>query len=48
MAVKNASAAGSGLTLCFTLPRARQVAETRLARLAQCLDWLVEESFGIL
>lgn len=38
----------AGIEGRFTLPRARQVAETRLARLAQCLDWLVEESFGIL
>jgi HD superfamily phosphodiesterase len=30
----------------FTLPRARELAATRLARLAQCLDWLQEESLG--
>jgi len=29
----------------FTLPIARQIAEVRLARLAQCLAWLHEESF---
>ncbi|MFO7681214.1 MAG: HD domain-containing protein [Chloroflexota bacterium] len=29
----------------FTLPIARQMAQTRLARLAQCLEWLQEESF---
>ena len=30
----------------FTLPRARELAAIRLARLAQCLTWLEEESFG--
>jgi uncharacterized protein len=30
----------------FTLPRAREVAAERLARMAQCLDWLREESMG--
>jgi len=29
----------------FTLPIARQMAAVRLARLAQCLEWLEEESF---
>jgi uncharacterized protein len=29
----------------FTLPVARQMAATRLARLEQCLAWLQEESF---
>ncbi|HRQ38598.1 MAG TPA: HD domain-containing protein [Chloroflexota bacterium] len=29
----------------FTLPIARYIAATRLARLAQCLEWLQEESF---
>ena len=29
----------------FTLPRAQQIAAVRLARLAQCLEWLQEESF---
>lgn len=29
----------------FTLPIARQIAAVRLARLAQCLAWLQEESF---
>jgi uncharacterized protein len=29
----------------FTLPIARQMAQTRLVRLAQCLEWLQEESF---
>jgi uncharacterized protein len=35
-----------GLQDRFTLPRARELAATRLARLAQCLDWLQEESLG--
>lgn len=38
----------AGIEGRFSLPRARQIAEIRLARMAQCLDWLVEESFGIL
>ena len=32
----------------FTLPRAKEIAQTRLARMEQCLRWLDEESFGIL
>lgn len=32
----------------FTLPVAQQMAATRLARLAQCLAWLQEESFDFL
>lgn len=32
----------------LTLPRAREIANTRLERMKQCLDWLLEESFGIL
>ena len=32
----------------FTLPIARQMAQTRLARLEQCLEWLQEESFDFL
>ncbi len=32
----------------FTLPRARQIAEVRLERMEQSLQWLNEESFGIL
>lgn len=32
----------------FTLPVARQMAATRLARLEQCLAWLQEESFDFL
>jgi uncharacterized protein len=35
-----------GLCDRFTLPRAQELAATRLARLAQCLTWLEEESFG--
>lgn len=31
----------------FTLPRAREIAQVRLDRMAQCLQWLDEESFGI-
>ena len=30
----------------FTLPRAQEIAEIRLARMAQCLDWLTEEGLG--
>lgn len=32
----------------FTLPRAQQIARIRLERLGQCLEWLQEESFGLL
>jgi HD superfamily phosphodiesterase len=32
----------------FTLPRAKQIAEVRIERMGQCLQWLYEESFGIL
>lgn len=32
----------------FTLPVARQMAAARLARLAQCLEWLQEESFDFM
>lgn len=32
----------------FTLPRAKQIAEVRLERMGQCLQWLNEESFGVL
>jgi len=32
----------------FTLPRARQIAEVRLERMERSLQWLSEESFGIL
>lgn len=30
----------------FTLPRAREIAQVRLERMAQCLAWLDEEGFG--
>ena len=32
----------------FTLPRAREIAAERLARMAQCVAWLEEDSFGYL
>lgn len=32
----------------FSLPRARQIAEVRLERMERSLQWLNEESFGIL
>ena len=32
----------------FSLPRARQIAQVRLDRMAQSLNWLNEETFGIL
>lgn len=32
----------------FTLPRAQEMAAERLSRMAQCLAWLEEESFGYL
>ncbi|MGZ9234448.1 MAG: hypothetical protein ACXW4E_02905 [Anaerolineales bacterium] len=32
----------------FTLPRARQIAQVRFERMEQSLQWLNEESFGIL
>jgi HD superfamily phosphodiesterase len=32
----------------FTLPRAQQIAQVRLERMEQSLQWLNEESFGIL
>lgn len=35
----------AGIEGRFTLTRAQEIAETRLARMAQCLDWLVEEGF---
>ncbi len=36
----------AGIEGRFTLPRARELAQVRLARMAQCLQWLEEESFG--
>ena len=32
----------------FTLPRAREIARVRLERMENCLQWLHEESFGVL
>ncbi len=32
----------------FTLPRAQKIAQIRLERMGQCLQWLYEESFGVL
>jgi HD superfamily phosphodiesterase len=32
----------------FTLPRAREIARLRLARMETSLQWLAEESFGVL
>jgi hypothetical protein len=38
----------AGIEGRFTLPRAREIAEIRLERMAQCLEWLTQESFGSL
>ena len=38
----------AGIEGRFSLPRARAIAQVRLERMAQCLRWLDEESFGIL
>lgn len=38
----------NGIAGRFTIPRAREIANLRLERMAQCLAWLEEESFGIL
>ena len=32
----------------FTLPRAKEIARVRLERMENCLQWLHEESFGVL
>ena len=32
----------------FTIPRAREIAQIRLNRMGQCIQWLNEESFGVL
>jgi HD superfamily phosphodiesterase len=32
----------------FTLPRAKEIARVRLERMENCLQWLSEESFGVL
>lgn len=36
----------AGIEGRFTLPRAQAIADIRLARMAQCLDWLTEEGLG--
>lgn len=36
----------AGIEGRFTLPRAREIAQIRLERMAQCLAWLDEEGFG--
>jgi len=38
----------AGIQGRLTLPGALAIAQVRLARMEQCLDWLREESFGIL
>jgi HD superfamily phosphodiesterase len=38
----------SGIQDRFTLPRARQIARTRLERMETSLQWLRDESFGVL
>jgi HD superfamily phosphodiesterase len=38
----------AGIQGRFTLPRAREIARTRLDRMETCLRWLEAESFGIL
>jgi uncharacterized protein len=37
-----------GIQNRFTLPRAQEMARVRLERMEQSLEWLLEESFGIL
>jgi uncharacterized protein len=37
-----------GIQSRFTLPRAREIAQVRLERMEQALEWLLEESFGTL
>jgi len=32
----------------FTIPRSREIAQVRFERMEQCLNWLKEESFGVL
>ena len=36
----------AGIEERFTLPRAQEIAEIRLARMVRCLDWLTEEGLG--
>ena len=38
----------AGIQNRFTLPRAREIAEVRLERMETSLQWLIEESFGVL
>jgi len=38
----------AGIEELFSLPRACKIAKTRLERMNQCMDWLLEESFGML
>lgn len=38
----------NGIRERFTLPRAQEIARLRLERMETCLQWLNEESFGIL
>jgi len=37
-----------GIQSRFTIPLAQEIARSRLERMAQCLGWLEEESFGVL
>lgn len=38
----------NGIQGRFTLPRAQEIARVRLERMEICLEWLGEESFGVL
>ena len=38
----------AGIQNRFTLPRAQEIAKVRLGRMETCLQWLNDESFGIL
>jgi HD superfamily phosphodiesterase len=38
----------SGIQGCFKLPLAQEIAKVRLKRMETCLQWLNEESFGVL
>lgn len=44
--LRAALARRDGVAQRFTLPRAREIAQARLDRFNQCLDWLQAESFG--
>jgi HD superfamily phosphodiesterase len=37
-----------GIQNRFTLPRAKEIARVRLERMEQCLQWLEEESLGVM